>query len=442
MLNKINQAYSKNAIAKTKQKQLATKNGAATFYVVIFTTLLVTVIVTSFIRIILSESTRTINTDLSTSAYDSALAGVEDAKIALVRYRKCLDEGYTANAAAAVGTCERLISDIKTGIANDSCDTIGTALGRVTSGEVVIQEQSGTGDNNSSAYEQAYTCIKVSEQTEDYRATLNSTTNTRLVPLWAADTNSDGNREQVRAVKFSWYTGENTGTYANNTTIPSVSSDKIPAVMVDVYQTDPTFNLAQLSVNGSGTDHSEVLLLPGSSTGTTTISASTMLEASNKNVPANADTSTGHNPILISCANTLDSAEFRCSAIINFPAPFGGGSTRNTEAMALRLSLPFGGTADLAVTLCSTAGCPEGSELPFDGLQAQVDSTGRANDLFRRVEVRVDLLDSTFPFPEYALQQTGTGDLNRATWVTDNCWTADNGTVSACANSGSASPGL
>ena len=53
MLNKINQAYSKNAIAKTKQKQLATKNGAATFYVVIFTTLLVTVIVTSFIRIIL-----------------------------------------------------------------------------------------------------------------------------------------------------------------------------------------------------------------------------------------------------------------------------------------------------------------------------------------------------------------------------------------------------
>ncbi|MDO4986897.1 MAG: hypothetical protein Q4E46_01075 [Candidatus Saccharibacteria bacterium] len=442
MLNKINQAYSKNTIAKTKQKQLATKNGATTFYVVIFTTLLVTVIVTSFIRIILSESTRTINADLSTSAYDSALAGVEDAKIALVRYRKCLDEGYTANATAAVGSCERLIADIKNGIANDSCDTIGTALGRVTSGEVVIQEQSSSGDNNSSAFDQAYTCTKISEQTEDYRATLNSTTNTRLVPLWAADTNNDGNREQVRAVKFSWYTGENTGTYANNTTIPSVSSDKIPAVMVDVYQTDPTFNLAQLSVNNVGTNHSELLLLPGSSTGITTVPASTVLEASNKTVPVNADTSAGHNPVLISCANTLDSAEFRCSSVINFPAPFSGGSTRNTEALALRLSLPFGGTADLAVTLCSTAGCPEGSEIPFDGLQAQVDSTGRANDLFRRVEVRVDLLDSTFPFPEYALQQTGTADLNRTTWVTDNCWTADNGTVTACNNSGSAPAGL
>ncbi len=430
------------AHAKTKQNRLATKSGAATFYVVIFTTLLVTVIVTSFIRIILSETTRTINSDLSTSAYDSALAGVEDAKIALVRYRKCLDEGYTANAAAAVGTCERLIADMKNGIANDSCDTIGTALGRVTSGEVIVQEQSSASDNNSSAYDQAYTCVKISEQTEDYRATLNSTTNTRLVPLWAADTDNNGERDQVRAVKISWYTGENTGTYTTNTTIPSVSSDKIPAIMMDLYQANATFNLAQLSVNDTGTDHSELLLLPGSSTGTTTISASTVLEASNKTVPSDANASTGHNPILISCANTLDSSDFRCSAIVNFPAPFSGGDIRNTEAMALRLSLPFGGTADLAVTLCSTAGCPEDSELPFDGLQAQVDSTGRANDLFRRVEVRVDLLDSTFPFPEYALQQTGTDDINRATWVTDNCWTADNGTVTTCDNSGDASPGL
>ena len=189
MRNKINQ-------------QLSTKNGAATFYVVIFTTLLVTVIVTSFIRIILSETARTINTDLSTSAYDSALAGVEDAKIALVRYRKCLDEGYTANAAATVGSCERLIADIKNGIANDSCDTIGTALGRVTSGEVVVQEQSGTGENNSSAFDQAYTCVKISERTDDYRATLNSTTNTRLIPLWAADLNNDGDPDKYTYPAF------------------------------------------------------------------------------------------------------------------------------------------------------------------------------------------------------------------------------------------------
>ena len=427
----------------THKNQLKTKQGAATFYVVIFTTLLVTVIVTSFIRIILSETSRTINADLSTSAYDSALAGVEDAKIALVRYRKCLDEGYTANAAGTPGSCEKLISDIKTGIANGSCDTISVALGRVTtSGEVVVQEQSAAGENNSSAYDQAYTCVKISERTDDYRATLNPATNTRLVPLWSADTNGDGAHEQIRAIKFEWYAGDVTGTYSTNATIPSISSDKIPAVMLDLYQADATFNLGELSVNGTGTDHSELLLLPASSTGTTTVSASTVLEASNKSVPANADTSTGHNPILISCANTLDSAEFRCSAVINFPATFSGSVTRNTEALALRLSLPFGGTTDLAVTLCDTAGCPEGSALPFDGLQAQVDSTGRANDLFRRVEVRVDMLDSTFPFPEYALQQTGTDDLNRTTWVTENCWTADGGTASACNNSGTATAGL
>ena len=436
---KTNQTTTK--IAKN-HKRFSTKTGAATFYVVIFTTLLVTVIVTSFIRIILSETARTINTDLSTSAYDSALAGVEDAKIALVRYRKCLDEGYTGSESAISGTCERLIYDLEKGIADGSCDTIGIALGRVSSGEVIVQEQSTAGDNNSSAYDQAYTCVKISERTDDYRATLNTTTNTRLVPLWAIDSDGDGNREQVRSVRLSWYTGENTEVYTTNTSIPSVSSNKIPAILLDLYQTDSTFTLGQLSVNNVGTDHSELLLLPGAGTGSTTISANTLLEASNKTAPADADTSTGHNPVLVNCANTLNSAEFRCSAIINLPNTFNGSDVRNTEAFALRLTLPFGGTADLAVALCSDTNCPEDSILPFDGLQAQVDATGRANDLFRRVEVRVDMLDSTFPFPEYTLQQTGSGDMNRTTWVTENCWTAENGTTSTCNNSGTAPAGL
>ena len=56
------------------------RKGAASLYVVIFATILFGVITLSFIRIILSESSQTSNDDLSQSAYDSALAGVEDAK--------------------------------------------------------------------------------------------------------------------------------------------------------------------------------------------------------------------------------------------------------------------------------------------------------------------------------------------------------------------------
>ena len=70
-------------------KLTATKKGVASLYIVIFATILFGVITLSFIRIILSESRQTSNDDLSQSAYDSAMAGVEDAKIAVNRYYQC-----------------------------------------------------------------------------------------------------------------------------------------------------------------------------------------------------------------------------------------------------------------------------------------------------------------------------------------------------------------
>ena len=66
-----------------------TKEGAASFYVVAFSTLVLMIIATSFAAIIISEVTRTMNDDLSQSAYDSAMAGIEDAKLAFYNYQNC-----------------------------------------------------------------------------------------------------------------------------------------------------------------------------------------------------------------------------------------------------------------------------------------------------------------------------------------------------------------
>ena len=74
-----------------------TKQGAASIFVVIFTTLLLGVITLSFVRIMISEANQTTNYDLSQSAYDSALAGIEDAKVALLKYHECLNQGATIN---------------------------------------------------------------------------------------------------------------------------------------------------------------------------------------------------------------------------------------------------------------------------------------------------------------------------------------------------------
>ena len=59
------------------------KKGVASLYAVVFATILFGVITLSFVRIILSEARQSDDDELSQSAYDSALAGVEDAKRAV-----------------------------------------------------------------------------------------------------------------------------------------------------------------------------------------------------------------------------------------------------------------------------------------------------------------------------------------------------------------------
>jgi hypothetical protein len=54
------------------------------------------------------------------------------------------------------------------------------------------------------------------------------------------------------------------------------------------------------------------------------------------------------------------------------------------------------------VTLLSGA-----TQAQFDNVQPSIDSTGRANDLFRRVSTRVSLTDSNFLYPDAAVDVTG-----------------------------------
>ena len=76
-------------------RQKIVKKGAAAIYVVIFTATLLSIIALSFVRLMLSEMSRTTNYSLSQSALNSALAGIEDAKIVLLRYQNCMNARST-----------------------------------------------------------------------------------------------------------------------------------------------------------------------------------------------------------------------------------------------------------------------------------------------------------------------------------------------------------
>ncbi len=426
-----------------------TRRGAASLYVVVFTTILLGIITLSFIRVMLSEARRTSNNDLSQSAYDSALAGIEDAKVALLKYHDCISQGKTANSSAPAGSCEKLIDFMQKGIKDQSCDVVADTLRRFRGeqGEVIIQEtQEGVADKGIAAsMQQAYTCVKIGEELPDYRSTLDSNNRIRMVPLRTKNIND------VKSVKVSWFSDVNqNGDSLNFMTPGSVSSSntiifkpgktqprevyKPPVLAVQLLQTDQQFNLNELVYNStsSGTNRGTVVLYPyfGSSDNGVITAQAGFLASNDK-----ADNA----PYPIKCKSASQtSTGFACSVVLNLPPTFRNSGNRNVASSFLRLSLPYGQpTTDFSIALCSDNECRQNANVNFVGVQTAIDSTGRANDLYRRVETRVELVDVNYPFPEFTLSvedKNGTTDTRKNFWITRECWTSDNGSVDACGN--------
>ena len=79
------------------------------------------------------------------------------------------------------------------------------------------------------------------------------------------------------------------------------------------------------------------------------------------------------------------------------PTPVGNAAGDLTRTAYVRLTALYKST-HFRISLVGTQ---------FKGVQPSIDSTGRANDQYRRVEDRVDLVNTNFPFPEAALDVSG-----------------------------------
>ena len=417
-----------------------TKSGAASLYVVIFTTLLLGIITLGFVRIMLSEAVQTSNSDLSQSAFDSALAGIEDAKVALLKYHDCLSDNATTQA-----SCEDIIVAMQHETSTSNCDIVREILfGREAGEEHETIIQSST-DGVGSEMEQAYTCVLISEDNDNYLGQLNDNYHSKIVPLRTA------NLDSLEYVRVDWYSSVNASTNAPNVDTPSsnlkstnkpanyddnsntgllpardTTNPMAPPILgVQLLQTDTAFTFADLDLNNGNNTNRGALLLYPSDTATDTLIEST----ASTGFSASADKAINI-PTAIKCQpNNSTEIPYFCSATLAIPKPYNGGS-RNEGSTFLRVFLPYGTPdTDFSVTLCRDSSCAPGSTMPFLGVQARIDSTGRANDLFRRVEVRVELVDVYFPFPEYSAAITGDG-LDKNFWVTKNNWGyADSGYV-------------
>ena len=512
----------------------ARKKGAAAVTVVIFFTILLGIIVASFASIMITNIDRSTDYDLSQSAYDAALAGMEDAKVMLLKYNNCVARNDKTS--AICGRLTRLLSNDE--LAED-CNLVGKALGRIdidSDGlvETPIQTRTENVGNMAASMEMAYTCVKVNSVLPEYRGELNKEQSYRMIPL-RSTRNYREEPSPIHKIRLSWYTtsdnksngdddsriaynsidatginGKKYGNSAINHLYPGSGSDSkiMPPPLVLTLSQTPAYNSAG-HIDGSfkifdfggsygtATNHGTIVLRPnvvsGASTNIIRNSESGVATgfagsaaAGNPARPYNegrswhngqfrfwvedpiagdkylrGDTNSYYSrlqpqnsPYDVACEKKDGESSYWCSAEIELPdayystitnfddLPFDAIVRREaTKALDgtryLGIYTPYD---NLDVTFQVELFDDANNKINFVNVQSRIDSTGRANDLFRRIESRVELVDTNFPFPRNALTVYCDGDgcdadegmLKKRQWVSKNCFGVQAGKEVKC----------
>jgi hypothetical protein len=396
------------------------QSGAVSLFVVIFATLLITVVTVSFLRLMMNDQEKASNNDLSQSAYDSSLAGVEDAKRVLLRYMSvCAQEGQAACDALATQIDEVGCNNaLRVGDVVSSGDVNGGDAEQT--GEVLIQQSDSGSD---SALDQAYTCVTISLLTDDYVGSL-SADESKLIPL--VGKSPDGSTD-FDTVTVEWFSVDDlsqsgSGTYSVDlpgagTSQPLLAEASWPTNRPSVMRTQlmqfgDAFTLESFdTMTPSGQSNANtVFLYPTSAVTASSYNIGT--QDTRKITGETPPDSRSNTPLRVRCATSLSSGGYACRAVLQLPTPIGGGE----RTAYLRLT-PMYNASHFRVTLTKS-----GAPVQFNGVQPVVDSTGRANDLFRRVQSRVDLIDTSFPYPDAAVDVTG--NLCKDFGVTDSAYLA------------------
>ena len=378
---------------KTYKKE----RGAVSLFIVIFAALLITTVTISFIHLMLNDQQQATANDLSQSAYDSAKAGVEDAKRAILRYQVACSSGD----AAGIAACAKTAADINSSICNQGLVDIGI---NPKDSEVKVQQ---TNDSSASALDQAYTCVKIKLATSDYIGTLGADSS-KVIPLKGTG--------DFNTVKLEWYNSANLPS-PNNADVSLIGisdplpllhqlsgssgwpANRPPIMRTQLMQFGSGFSLSDFDdVKNGQSDANTLFLYP-----TSGVTAPTTPFSGNdtRKTPTGA-------PRPTTCISSLGSGGYACSVTINLPDPINAGS----RTAYLRLGALYN-AANYRVTLLNSA-----APVTFDAVQPEIDSTGRANDLFRRVSSRVELTDINFAYPTASVDISG--NFCKDFLVTDN----------------------
>jgi Tfp pilus assembly protein PilX len=391
------------------------ESGAVSLFIVIFAMLIITVLTVSFLRIMLTDQQQASANDLSASALDSAQAGVEDAKRALLNYEKICNDtpGQCAAQRQALSTnvCNAAVE--LDGIVDPANVKPGT---NGNPGEVLVQ-QSQT--SNDSSLDQAYTCVKIQMASTAYEGQLKPQ-DSDLIPLVSDDDPATGKPLPFDTVTIRWFTKDDAvGSDASNLGIPQVAATDMkpllpqanwkssypPIMRAQLLQFGDSFTLDSFdTISGTQSNANTVFLYPTSLAGTSqseSFSRDIRRTTSAGESPADQP---GDVPLATYCTNDVASGNYACQMALRLPDPIAGG-TRNAY---LRLANLYNGTHfEVQLSLGGVVAANGSNIVKFRDVQPTIDSTGRANDLFRRVVTKVNLKDTLFPYPDATIDVTG-----------------------------------
>ena len=377
------------------------KKGGVSIFVVIMVGILVSIMSVGFLRLILRDQEQTSKLDLSQSAYDSAQAGIEDAKRFLRIYRGACNSRAVGNKVFEGRTydCDTMYRAVQSG----DCYTLATAGIGVNGAETIIQTTNGTGGTSNDAnLNQAYTCVKIQINTADFLGRTNEGTPSVVSLKGVSGFNQ---------VKISWHSKENLANGVN-ISLDSVNSPNVRPNFIKDWRSKnrPAIIKAQLygyvpgNPNSStsmdtpysddGNGSAEMLLYPASGSDSKVSNNSNLPTVRRDENSSNATT----DYTFTRCSNRLDASSnaYACEMVINI-----GREVSVNDVAYLRLT-PMMNEADFKVQLMKN-----GAIVDFNGSQPKVDSTGRANTQFRRVEGRVGFHDTNFPVPLFSAQTEG-----------------------------------
>ena len=461
----------KEAKARKMSKQRKFKKGAASFYIVAMATLILGIVAASFATVVISQVTRSANDDLKQSADQAARQGLNDGVIAYGNYQECKNAEANAKADSDSGnddswkdlkmggtpalTCNDLVRYVEDGTVpatKHDYDVVPDAAGAEkepdANGEYVGVKVQGPSDD--SGLEQYYTYVSVESQTEDALGVVNDDQATRAFRLKFRGDNltsvggildeggttsptgvvkNNANSKDIKTIRVSWHSATEDSDSKNglaftwmNTGFGGIFGQTmaVPAVLqLSVVQSSETFDLTQFDQSkGNQTNRGTITMVPtyetdaGVNAGESYIAAydgtknaipSITADGSKSGLLKSNDKSYKNLPFLVYCDYKLD---YACSVDVELPEPVGG--DRSDQTFVVAVTLPYAKPqTHFKLEFLDGSGNPA----VLDGVQVKIDATGRANDVYSRLEGRYEAAQSAYPYPLMALEVLGgTGD--------------------------------